>query len=138
MRTILLVGHRTEVRHAMGATLGTLGFHVLQAASIAEATSLLDESPQPVRLVIADVPPDQASVMRLVLLGVRSAARHPGLTVLDVSFDDSYPLDKLAVRVSRMLDRRRVERRGKPGDEADASIHERRTADRRSSATGQS
>jgi DNA-binding NtrC family response regulator len=138
MRTILLVGQPTEVRHAMGGALAALGLHVLQAASIAEATSVLEESPNPVRLVIAHVPPDQASVMKLVTLGVRFAGRHPGLTVLEVSGEESYPVDELAMRVSRMLDRRRLERRGQAMEEAEASISERRTAERRSSATGRS
>jgi hypothetical protein len=74
--------------------------------------------------------------MKLVTLGVRFAGRHPGLTVLEVSGEESYPVDELAMRVSRMLDRRRVERRGQAADIAEALIPERRRAERRSSATG--
>jgi nitrogen-specific signal transduction histidine kinase len=112
--TILLVEDQEDVRVIVRASLCALGYHVLDAASPAEALSLLSDGAEPLQLLITDM---VMPGMNGKQLAQEILAQRPGLRVLYMSgytesavagrdyLQKPFAPQVLAQRVREILDR---------------------------------
>jgi DNA-binding response OmpR family regulator len=144
MSTVLVVEPVDIIRHSLVQALVRAGFGALQTDSGPGALAILDSYQEPVHLLVTEVVLDQD--MNGVDLASEVQSRRQSTLVLYLSakppilkaelfLAKPFTAEEFIVRVGKLLDRRRGDRRGRTTiSDADAAA-ERRLTDRRNAPT---
>jgi DNA-binding response OmpR family regulator len=144
MSTVLVVEPVDIIRHSLVQALVQAGFGALQTSSGRAALAMLDSYPDPIHLLVTEVVID--GEMNGVDLAAEVQTLRPDTIVLYLSakppilreelfLAKPFTAEEFIVRVGKLLDRRRADRRGTEGISDSDPAGERRLSERRNAAT---